>query len=69
MGRRGFYLARKVKQGQRVSLDDLSALKPWTELGPFDMARLRGKVYARDIAVGEALAPDDIAPDDSPSKD
>ncbi len=68
VGRRGFYLAREVKQGQRVRLDDLSALKPWTELGPFDMAKLRSKVYTRDIAVGEALTPDDIALNASPAE-
>ncbi len=69
VGRRGFYLARDVTQGQRVRLDDLSALKPWTALGPFDIARLRGKVYARDIAGGEALTPEDIAPIDAPAED
>ncbi len=69
VGRRGFYLAQDVAKGQRVRLDHLSALKPWTSLGPFDMAKLRGKVYERDIAEGEALTPADIAPVDSPAED
>jgi sialic acid synthase SpsE len=60
VGRRGFYLARDVKAGERVRLDDLVALKPWTPAGPFETVRLRGKSYTRDISAGEPLGEKDF---------
>ncbi len=58
VGRRGYYLKRNVKQGEKVSLDDLVALKPWTEIGPF--SALRGAHYAKDILAGSPLNSGDI---------
>jgi sialic acid synthase SpsE len=60
VGRRGYYLARKVKKGEKVSLEDLIALKPWTEIGPYEVHRLRGAVYARDLAEGSPLGRADV---------
>ena len=60
VGRRGFYLKRAVNKGEKVRLEDLAALKPWTEIGPFDVRRLRGAVYSRDLAEGSPLGRDDI---------
>jgi len=58
VGRRGYYLKRNVKQGEKVSLDDLIALKPWTEIGPFNS--LRGACYAKDLLAGSPLNSGDI---------
>jgi hypothetical protein len=43
-----------------VQLDDLVALKPWTEVGPFQAKALRGALYARDIKAGSPLNKQDI---------
>jgi len=59
-GRRGYYLLRKVKKGERVRTEDLIALKPWTEIGPFEIRKLRGAVYSRDLAEGSPLNYEDI---------
>ncbi|MFH1069794.1 MAG: N-acetylneuraminate synthase family protein [Candidatus Glassbacteria bacterium] len=60
VGRRGYYLVREVKKGEKVRLEDLIALKPWTAVGPFEVHRLRGAVYARDLAGGSPLGRDDV---------
>jgi N,N'-diacetyllegionaminate synthase len=65
IGRRGYYLRRDVGKGEKVRLDDLVALKPWTEIGPFQAKALRGALYARDIKAGSPLNKQDI---DSPKK-
>lgn len=62
VGRRGYYLLRDVRAGERVKPDDLAALKPWTEIGPQMAHGLRKLVYARDIKKGEGLNKADIAP-------
>lgn len=69
VGRRGFYLARDVRQGERVRLDDLVALKPWTTAGPSELGLLRGKIYSRNLAAGAPLTADDFVTGDSQSKD
>jgi N-acetylneuraminate synthase/N,N'-diacetyllegionaminate synthase len=69
VGRRGFYLARDVKAGERVRLDHLVALKPWTPVGPFQLTLLRGKSYTRDISAGDALGADDFSPVENSSED
>ena len=56
VGRRGYYLLRDVKKGEKVRTEDLVALKPWTEFGPFETKRLRGAVYSRDLAAGSPLS-------------
>ncbi|HUU29318.1 MAG TPA: N-acetylneuraminate synthase family protein [archaeon] len=61
-GRRGFYLARDVKAGEKVRLSDLTALKPWTEIGPFDLKVLRGASYAKNLKAGSPLNSGDILP-------
>ena len=64
VGRRGYYLLRDVRSGERVDTADLKALKPWTEVGP-QMARdLRKMVFTRDMKAGEALNSADIRPRD-----
>ena len=60
VGRRGFYLLRDVKQGEKVNVSDLAALKPWTEIGPAEVKKLRGTVYATDIKAGSPLTSKDI---------
>jgi sialic acid synthase SpsE len=60
VGRRGYYLKRNVAKGEKVRLEDLAALKPWTEVGPFQSKSLRGAVYARDMAEGSPLNSGDI---------
>ena len=60
VGRRGYYLLRDVKKGEKLRTEDLVALKPWTELGPFEVKRLRGAVYSRDLAAGSPLNSKDI---------
>jgi len=60
IGRRGYYILRDVKKGEKVSTEDLIALKPWTELGPFEVKRLRGAIYTRDLDSGSPLNPEDI---------
>ena len=60
IGRRGFYLRRSVSKGEKVRLEDLIALKPWTEVGPFQVKALRGAVYARKLKAGSPLNDVDI---------
>ncbi|MBN2289545.1 MAG: N-acetylneuraminate synthase family protein [Candidatus Glassbacteria bacterium] len=60
VGRRGYYLRHGVRQGEKVRLDDLAALKPWTEIGPFQARTLRGAVYARDLEPGSQLNAGDL---------
>ncbi|MEA2062090.1 MAG: N-acetylneuraminate synthase family protein [Gemmatimonadota bacterium] len=60
VGRRGYYLLRNVKKGEKVSTCDLAALKPWTEIGPQQMNSLRGARYARDLVAGAGLNLQDI---------
>jgi len=60
IGRRGFYLRRSVSKGEKVLLEDLIALKPWTGIGPFQVKTLRGAVYARSLEVGSPLNEGDI---------
>jgi N,N'-diacetyllegionaminate synthase len=60
VGRRGYYVLRDVKKGEKVRTEDLVALKPWTEIGPFEVKKLRGAVYSRDLAAGSALNIKDI---------
>jgi len=60
VGRRGFYLLREVKQGEKVNLSDLAALKPWTEIGPSEAKKLRGTVYAKNLKAGSPLTSKDI---------
>ena len=59
-GRRGFYLLRSVSRGEKVLLEDLIALKPGTETGPFQVKTLRGAVYARNLEAGSPLNAGDI---------
>lgn len=60
VGRRGYYLKRAVMKGEKVRIEDLAALKPWTEIGPFDCHRLRGAVYSRDLDEGSPLNRDSV---------
>jgi len=60
IGRRGYYLKRDVKQGEKIRLDDLVALKPWTDAGPFELGSLRGCFYATDLKAGSPLRRKDI---------
>ena len=60
VGRRGYYLLRDVKKGEKLRTEDLVALKPWTDLGPFEVKRLRGAVYSRDLSAGSPLNSKDI---------
>ena len=60
VGRRGYYLLREVKQGEKVNLSDLAALKPWTEIGPAEVKKLRGAVYAVDLEADSPLNAKDI---------
>ncbi len=67
VGRRGYYLLRAVRSGEKVDPKDLAALKPWTEIGPQQSHALRGLVYARDMAAGEGLNRADVQPASNPA--
>lgn len=60
-GRRGYYLRRDVKSGEKVSPEDLAALKPVARISPSEYRRLRGAVYARDLEKGSPLRPGDLS--------
>jgi sialic acid synthase SpsE len=50
--RRGLYATRDLAAGHTVSIDDLVALRPASELAPGDAAALVGATLARDIGGG-----------------
>lgn len=55
VGRRGFYTTREVQAGERVRLDELAALKPWTPINPMHARQLRQARYTRDLPAGAPL--------------
>ena len=60
VGRRGYYLKKDVKAGDKIMLSDLEALKPWCEIGPDNTKKLRGAKYAVDLKAGEPLGESSI---------
>jgi N-acetylneuraminate synthase/N,N'-diacetyllegionaminate synthase len=59
--RRGLYATRTLRAGDRISADDVIALRPATSLAPADLAHLVGTILDRDVPAGEPFDARDIA--------
>lgn len=55
VGRRGYYLKKDVAAGDKIKPSDLEALKPWCEIGPDKVKKIRGARYAIDLKAGAPL--------------
>jgi N,N'-diacetyllegionaminate synthase len=59
--RRGLYATRMLRAGDRITADDVIALRPATPLAPADISHLVGTVLGRDVAAGAPFDAQDIA--------
>jgi sialic acid synthase SpsE len=59
--RRGLYAARDLHAGERITSDDVVALRPANALSPAQLPALVGSLAARDLAAGEPFLPADVA--------
>jgi sialic acid synthase SpsE len=59
--RRGLYATRHLQAGDRITADDVIALRPATTVRPSDVADLVGTVLQRDIAAGQPFEAGDLA--------
>lgn len=59
--RRGLYAARPLRAGQRVTAEDVIALRPFNGLSPADLPLLLNTVVPRDMAAGTSFFVKDIA--------
>ena len=62
VARRSVVVARPLRRGQPVTVDDLTALRPEGGLSPLLLDSLLGRAAARDLAPGRMLRPDDLEP-------
>lgn len=60
--RRSIVVARAVGAGRRLSMDDLTALRPDGGLSPLRLDEVLGRTAARDLAPGAVLSPQDVVP-------
>jgi len=58
--RRGLYASRALRAGQRVSADDVVALRPAEGIAASEIAALVGATLARDVTSGAALRWTDV---------
>lgn len=58
--RRGLYAARSLRTGERISLDDIVALRPASSLLPSQITRLIGATVSREVAAGEPFRAADL---------
>jgi sialic acid synthase SpsE len=59
--RRGLYASRPLRAGDEITAADVDVLRPASLLTPSHVDRLVGVRLQRDLAIGEAFAPDDLA--------
>jgi N-acetylneuraminate synthase/N,N'-diacetyllegionaminate synthase len=60
--RRSIVVARPVRAGRSLSMDDLTALRPEGGLSPLRLDEVLGRTAARDLAAGAMLRPQDVMP-------
>ena len=59
--RRGLYAARALRAGDRVSRTDVVALRPATQVTPFEIDSLVGTTLGRDVKAGDPFEREDLA--------
>jgi N,N'-diacetyllegionaminate synthase len=59
--RRGLYARQPLRAGQRLTGDDLIALRPVTDLAPSAATALVGSVLTRNVAAGAPIHASDLA--------
>lgn len=60
--RRGLYAARTLKPGDRLTADDLVALRPASTFSPADLPVLIGSTLRRDVPAGAPIRADHVVP-------
>lgn len=60
--RRGIVARRAIKKGARITAEDLILKRPLSEIHPADWDTVVGRIAAREIAEGAALARADLQP-------
>jgi sialic acid synthase SpsE len=59
--RRGLYAARSLRAGEKLTKDDIVALRPASSLAPSEVHQLIGSTLTRDVTEGEAFSRADMA--------
>jgi len=59
--RRGLYASRPLRAGEMITAADIDVLRPASSLTPSHAEQLIGIRLQRDLAAGEAFAPQDLA--------
>lgn len=60
LSRRGLYARRALRAGERLTADDVIALRPAASLAPADLPRVIDSILSRDVAAGAPLRADHI---------
>ena len=60
-GRRSVYLVRNLKQGQVLTRDAVTVIRPGIGLSPFELDSVLGRTAKRDLAAPQPLCADDFS--------